>query len=80
MFKGTPGAGRLKETTLDIAGMSCAACAGRVEKALSGVRGVEEAKINLAAAKATVRYNPAIVGEPDLVKAVEKSGYRAAVK
>ena len=44
----------MSTVTLDISGMTCAACAGRVEKALSGVDGVETAQINLALEKAEV--------------------------
>ncbi|PZU92532.1 MAG: heavy metal translocating P-type ATPase [Chelatococcus sp.] len=63
--------------TLDIEGMSCASCVGRVEKALANVPGVLAANVNLATNRATVRA----LGEADLaaklVAAVEKAGYEA---
>ena len=43
-----------EKTSLGVAGMTCASCAGRVEKALRGVPGVLDASVNLAAEKATV--------------------------
>ncbi|NIV39058.1 MAG: hypothetical protein GWN58_59470, partial [Anaerolineae bacterium] len=40
---------------LEIEGMTCASCVGRVEKALKAVPGVSEAEVNLATERATVR-------------------------
>ena len=65
------------DTTLTIGGMTCASCAGRVEKALRGVPGVLEANVNLATERASVRT----AGTADtaaLVQAVERAGYQAA--
>jgi Cu+-exporting ATPase len=61
---------------LAISGMTCASCAGRVEKALMNVPGVTGASVNLATEKAQV----ASVGVPleMLIVAVEKAGYDAA--
>ena len=44
--------------TLDIGGMTCASCVGRVEKALRRVTGVVTAEVNLATETATVRFDP----------------------
>ncbi|HET8598873.1 MAG TPA: heavy metal translocating P-type ATPase [Segeticoccus sp.] len=60
---------------LEIGGMTCAACVGRVEKALSRVDGVLEASVNLAAETASVSFDPARVGLEDLTAAVAKAGY-----
>ena len=43
-----------RETELQVAGMTCASCVGRVEKALLKVPGVSSASVNLATEKATV--------------------------
>ncbi|MGE5507317.1 MAG: heavy metal translocating P-type ATPase [Chitinophagales bacterium] len=64
-----------KKTTLKIGGMSCAACAVRVEKTLAGVPGVAEAAVNFAMERATVAYDPAKVEPGQLKKAVEEAGY-----
>lgn len=61
---------------LDIEGMSCASCVGRVEKALLKVPGVETASVNLATERATIGAGTATLAE--LIKAVEKVGYSAA--
>ena len=65
-----------EEMDLDIEGMSCASCVGRVEKALRKVDGVLEASVNLATESAHVRFAAGVA--PDaLVDAVEKAGYHA---
>jgi P-type Cu+ transporter len=66
--------GRAK-ISLPVSGMTCAACARRVEKALSGTTGVRAANVNLATEKATVEYDSASVGLGELVGAVEGAGY-----
>ncbi len=64
-----------KETNLGITGMTCATCAGTVERALSGRHGVSRATVNIATEKATVEYDPSVAGEKDLVRAIEDAGY-----
>ena len=62
---------------LSISGMTCASCAARVERSLGTVEGVS-ATVNLATEKAHVTYaEPVTVS--DLVAAVERTGYQAAV-
>lgn len=60
---------------LRIGGMTCASCAGRVERALRRVPGVLEASVNLAAETATVRAVKG-VEEAALAAAVARAGYR----
>ncbi|MFN8829315.1 MAG: heavy metal translocating P-type ATPase [Labrys sp. (in: a-proteobacteria)] len=63
--------------TLDISGMTCAACASRVERALASVEGVAEARVNLALERADVT---GMIDEPTLVAAVERAGYNAIAR
>src|SRR3954463_15416966 len=63
--------------TLDIGGMTCASCVGRVEKALRRVDGVEAAEVNLATEAATVRLDPPQLGLAELTAAVTRAGYTA---
>jgi heavy metal translocating P-type ATPase len=59
-------------TTLPITGMSCASCAGRVERALKAVPGVRSAAVNLATGRAEVRG----IAPPEvLIGAVKAAGY-----
>src|SRR3954454_3731637 len=63
--------------TLEIGGMICASCVGRVEKALNRVDGVTGAEVNLATEVATVHFEPAQVGLEELTAAVTRAGYTA---
>ncbi|MBT9247886.1 heavy metal translocating P-type ATPase (plasmid) [Gemmobacter fulvus] len=58
---------------LDVEGMTCASCVGRVERALKAVPGVQSASVNLATERAEVKG--AAVDRALLVKAVEDAGY-----
>jgi Cu+-exporting ATPase len=69
--------GERASVTLAIGGMSCAACALRVEKGLKKTPGVAEASVNLATERATVTFDPASTSVPDLVARVEVTGYTA---
>ncbi|MBR8660746.1 copper-translocating P-type ATPase [Brevibacillus sp. NL20B1] len=71
---------KIKEATVSISGMTCAACAARIEKGLHKLPGVLEANVNLAMETATVEYDAGQVGVDDLIRQVEKLGYQAAAK
>ena len=61
--------------SLNIGGMTCAACVYHVERALNGVPGVASASVNLGVERATVEYAPGLAGLADLRRAVEEAGY-----
>ncbi len=61
---------------LQIDGMHCASCVASVEKALSELKGVEEATVNLATETAQVEYDPRQVTLADFASAVDRAGYR----
>ena len=67
----------LNKLDLGISGMSCASCVAKIEKGLSRVPGVVEAKVNFAAEKATIAYDPAEATPSDLVGTVKELGYDA---
>ncbi|MET8084098.1 heavy metal translocating P-type ATPase [Micromonospora sp. NPDC005237] len=62
---------------LAIGGMTCAACAARIEKKLNRMDGVS-ATVNYATEKATVRYVDSVTPD-DLIDTVQKTGYTAAL-
>ena len=64
-------------TSLALEGMTCAACASRIERSLNKLDGVE-ATVNFATETASVSYDPAVVAPESLVAAVERVGYHAA--
>lgn len=63
-----------KKTTLGITGMTCAACANRIEKNLNKINDVD-ATVNVTTEKATVAYNPKSTTIDDLTHSIEKTGY-----
>ncbi|TCJ06424.1 heavy metal translocating P-type ATPase [Cytobacillus praedii] len=63
-----------------LTGMTCAACATRIEKGLNKMDGIINANVNLALEKAAVEYNPSIVSPAEMTQKVEKLGYGASVK
>lgn len=68
----------MKTVELKVSGMSCGHCLNTVRSALAMVQGVADADVSLEAGQATVRADDA-VAEDALVKAVERSGYSAAL-
>ncbi|WP_285856250.1 heavy metal translocating P-type ATPase [Paenibacillus illinoisensis] len=74
----TPAAGTQPDgaqTTLQITGMTCAACSTRIEKGLSRMQGVQQASVNLAIEQASVTYDPKAVSVNALRDKVEALGY-----
>lgn len=69
-----------EKTEFDISGMTCAACATRIEKGLTKLEGVVKANVNLALEKATVEYNSATLSTGEIIKKVESLGYGARIK
>ncbi len=67
----------LKHIELPIEGMTCAACATRIEKNLNKLSGVE-ASVNFANEKAHVNYDEAQVKTDTLISAIEKAGFHIA--
>ncbi|HFL3236880.1 TPA: cation transporter, partial [Clostridioides difficile] len=63
------------QTTLQITGMTCAACSSRIEKGLSRMEGVNQANVNLATEQATISYDPKMVNVSSLRDKVEALGY-----
>ncbi|MGM0604909.1 MAG: heavy metal translocating P-type ATPase [Halobacteriota archaeon] len=61
--------------TIEIAGMSCANCAGANETAIESLEGVIDATVNFAADEATVEYNPVDVDIEAIYGAIEEAGY-----
>jgi Cu+-exporting ATPase len=55
--------------------MSCAGCVSRIEKGLSKIQGVSDAKVNFAAEKATIAYDASKLNSFDFVRAISELGY-----
>jgi Cu+-exporting ATPase len=65
---------------MNVEGMHCAGCAGRVERSLSQVDGVTNARVNMVTNQASVEFDPDRVRPEDLVAAVQRGGYSATVQ
>lgn len=65
---------------LSITGMTCAACAVRIEKVLNKLDGVSNVVVNLALETATITYNPVVIGVNDFIQRIQKLGYEAVKK
>ncbi len=63
---------------LPITGMTCAACARRIERGLSKAQGVRKASVNFATSRATVEYDPQTTGVGKLIDTVKTVGYGTA--
>jgi P-type Cu+ transporter len=68
----------MAQRTFAVRGMHCAACVGKVERALRDVPGVSTASVNLATERASVEWDPARADAPALATAVAGAGYELA--
>ena len=66
-----------KEITMAVSGMTCAACARNIEKAVGKLEGVESGTVNFATEKATIQYDPARIRLSEIKDAIAKAGYKA---
>lgn len=64
------------ESTLKISGMTCAACANRIEKGLTKMDGVNDANVNFALERSKVTYDPEKTNVTEIENKIEKLGYK----
>ncbi|MGB8031259.1 MAG: heavy metal translocating P-type ATPase, partial [Terracidiphilus sp.] len=65
--------------TLPVLGMTCASCQHHVEEALRATAGVEQARVDLMAHRASVVFDPAVAAPEQLVEAIRGAGYDAVL-
>ena len=63
--------------SIPIGGMSCAACAQRIEKVVSKLDGISEVSVNLAIERAAISYNPQKIRQSVIRETIEKLGFKA---
>lgn len=68
------------EKSYQITGMTCSACAGRIERTLNKLDGVDKANVNFAAEKLYVSFDDKNITESEIVSAIKKAGYNIAEK
>ncbi|MCZ2970740.1 cation transporter, partial [Acinetobacter baumannii] len=69
-----------EKITLDIEGMTCAACATRIEKVLNKMEGVSNATVNLATNSAVVEYNEGLISTENILEKIKKTGYKGQIR
>ncbi len=65
----------MKEEKVKISGMTCTACASRVERVMNKLEGVDSASVNFATETLSIKYDNEKLNSSDIEKAVEKAGY-----
>ena len=66
-----------KTVKLKITGMTCAGCSNHVATTLKALDGVVEEQVEYPGDVATIKYNPAKTSVANIIKAIEKIGYKA---
>ena len=67
-----------KQITLPVTGMHCANCSSTIERNLKKLNGVREATVNYATEKATVIFDPSVLGEDAIIGKIQDVGYGVA--
>ena len=68
-----------KTVKLKITGMTCAGCSNHISKALKEVNGVLEQKVEYPGDVATIKYDASKTSLDEIIKVIEKTGYKARV-
>lgn len=66
--------------SLNIQGMTCASCVGRVERALKKDSRISKAQVNLATEKASVVFDSSALNPQDIISIIQDAGYKAALE
>ena len=72
-------AGEIKSATLKIEGMTCKLCPPMVKKALLGVKGVKNVRVDFEKKEAHVEYQDGLVKPEELIKTIDKAGFKASL-
>ena len=65
----------MNKEVIKIGGITCAACVNRIEKSVSKLDGIVDAKVNLATEKLTVNFDSKILSLEEIKTSVEEAGY-----
>ena len=71
------GTGSTATAEFGVAGMHCGACVALIEEALTERAGVRSAAVDLDSGRATVGYDPSLLGVDELRATIEEAGYPA---
>lgn len=76
--QGRESEGRWRTISLVVENMRCGACMAVVERTLTGLKGVSDARVNLSARRANVTYDESLIDTQPLIDALARQGYQAA--
>jgi Cu+-exporting ATPase len=65
----------MEKRTFSVTGMSCSACASRIERDLHGAEGIRSAVVNFSLGELTVEFDPSRIGIREIGSRVRKLGY-----
>ena len=65
--------------TISIHGMHCASCANNITKQICRMKGVKQCNVNFSSEKGFIEFDEKVVSIDDILKAVEKAGYKASL-
>lgn len=65
----------MKDTTIPVAGMTCAACSAAIERKLTKTTGIQSISVNLATEKAQIQYDPEVIRVSEIKQIITKLGY-----
>lgn len=65
----------MEKMTIGVGGMSCQGCVKNVTGVLQALSGVDSVEVSLEARQASIAYDPAQVGRPQFVAAIEEAGF-----
>jgi Cu+-exporting ATPase len=68
------------QVALKVTGMTCAACAARIERKLQKLPGVASANVNFAMEKVSVEYDAGLLTNENIIQAVKDAGYDVALQ
>lgn len=69
----------IKTIKLKITGMTCVGCSNHVSTALKNIEGVIEQTVEYHKNVATIKYDASKTNPNDMIKAIEKAGYKAEI-
>ena len=70
----------MKETTIYIEAMCCENEARIVKSSVQGMNGIKGCDVNLVSRSLKVSYDPSLISDKDLLKAIDKTGMKASLK
>ncbi len=70
----------MQKANFKIVGMTCAACAAHIQKAVERMEGVEEANLNFATEKLNVAYDPNLIDSQQIIEKIRAVGYDVALE